>query len=127
MNLHPDILTDLVILYHAGEASEASRALLETEAQGNPKLAAALAAPPRGVPHLPVGAPDVHRRAIHDIRSVFRFRLLFTGFSVALLALAIFQPGAGTGRPWLPLVYLFIAMGVAFLALRAHRHGHRRL
>ena len=46
MTLHPDILTDLVILYHAGEASEASRKLLEEGAARNPRVAAALATPP---------------------------------------------------------------------------------
>ena len=34
MNLHPDVLTDLTILYHAGEASQASRTLLEDAANG---------------------------------------------------------------------------------------------
>ena len=41
MTLHPDVLTDLVILYHAGEASLATRALLEAEAAVNPALQAA--------------------------------------------------------------------------------------
>ena len=44
MTLHPDVLTDLVILYHAGEASQATRSLLETEAAANKELAAALRA-----------------------------------------------------------------------------------
>ena len=41
MTLHPDVLTDLVILYHAGEASEASRRLLGAEARRNPRFASA--------------------------------------------------------------------------------------
>jgi hypothetical protein len=36
MTLHPDVLTDLVILYLAGEASQATRELLEAEAVSNP-------------------------------------------------------------------------------------------
>lgn len=58
MTLHPDILTDLVILYHAGEASEASQKLLEEEAARNPRVAAAFATPPRtaaGDPRYPYG------------------------------------------------------------------------
>jgi hypothetical protein len=40
MNLHPDVLTDLVMLYHAGEASQASREFLEKEALRNRPSAA---------------------------------------------------------------------------------------
>lgn len=63
MNLHPDVLTDLVILYHAGEASLASRELLEKEALQNPAIAAALAATPRAM--WPIAAPPtLHERAV---------------------------------------------------------------
>ena len=51
MTLHPDVFTDLVILYHAGEASQESRELLEKEAQQNPALAAALAPTARRAAH----------------------------------------------------------------------------
>lgn len=43
MTLHPDILTELVILHHTGEAF---RKLLEEAAARNPRVAVALATPP---------------------------------------------------------------------------------
>ena len=90
MTLHPDVLTDLVIQYPAGEASEASRKLLEGEATRNPRVAAALATPPRTMPPLAVDPPDVQRRAIQDVHRTFRRKLLLAGLSVALLLLAFF-------------------------------------
>jgi hypothetical protein len=123
MNLHPDVLTDLVILYHAGEASEASRALLEDEAKRNPRVAAALGMPPRPMAPLPVTPPDVHRRALHDINSALIVRLVFSVVAVAtaLILLALFLPPTRLGHPWLPVAMLVLVFGAVAIALRAHR------
>jgi len=86
MNLHPDVLTDLTILYHAGEASQASRALLEDAAKNDAKLAAALAAPPR-MAALPSVVPDVQRRAIDDLESKTKRRGIFFGWAIFLTLL----------------------------------------
>jgi hypothetical protein len=86
MNLHPDVLTDLTILYHAGEASQASRALLEEAAKSDARLAAALAAPPR-MASLPAGAPDVQRRAIDQLEGKTRKRGTFLGLGLLFLLL----------------------------------------
>ena len=92
MTLHPDILTDLVILYHAGEASLATRTFLETEARANPHLAGALAAPPRPAAALPVDPPDILRGALRDIRILFRRRLYYATGTSLLLGVAISVP-----------------------------------
>ena len=128
MTLHPDILTDLVILYHAGEASQATRELLETEAVTNPQVAQALAAPPRPPAPLPLEPPDTLRVALRDIRLLFRRRLYFaTGAVVGLLALAFFVPQFLKPYPWLPFACLLVIWVVALFALRAHKRAGRRL
>lgn len=86
MNLHPDVLTDLTILYHAGEASQASRALLEEAAKNDARLAAALAAAPRMAP-LPGAVPDVQRRAIAELESKTKRRGSFIGLAIFLTLL----------------------------------------
>jgi len=88
MTLHPDVITDLVILYHAGEASQASRDLLEKEAQQNPAVAAALAARPRIMQPIEV-APMFHEReALKKVRLHYMYRALIAIFIVlALIAL----------------------------------------
>jgi hypothetical protein len=88
MTLHPDILTDLVILYHAGEASQASRAFLEEEARRNAELAAALAAAPRAMAALPNGAVD-ERRALRKVRMRYVLLALGAAWCLALLLLAL--------------------------------------
>ncbi|MBM3787140.1 MAG: hypothetical protein FJW30_22515 [Acidobacteria bacterium] len=69
MTLHPDILTDLVILYHAGEASQATRTLLEERAASDPAIAAALQAPPRIPSPLPAAPKPDHRLALRSARN----------------------------------------------------------
>jgi hypothetical protein len=86
MTLHPDILTDLVILYHAGEASQASRELLEKEAMQNPALAAALAARPRVMPPLETAPMFPEREVLKRVRRHYLYRALFAiCLAVALL------------------------------------------
>ena len=122
MSLHPDVLTDLVILYHAGEASEASRSLLEDEATRNPRIAAALQTMPRPAV-LPVQPPDVERRAIREINFALLIRLVFAVISVSagLIFLAFIFPPSELGHPWLPVAILAVVLGAAIIAVRAHR------
>ncbi|MBM3764862.1 MAG: hypothetical protein FJW32_05680 [Acidobacteria bacterium] len=89
MTLHPDIITDLVILYHAGEASQATRKFLEEEAGRNAQVAAALAAAPRAVAALPGGAVD-ERRAFRKIRIRYVLLALGAAWCLALLIIALF-------------------------------------
>lgn len=127
MTLHPDILTDLVILYHAGEASLATRIFLETEARANPHLAGALAAPPRSAAALPVDPPDILRGTLRDIRILFRRRLYFATGTSLLLGVAISVPQFYERYPWLPFVCLLLIWIAALFALRAHKRASRRL
>jgi len=127
MTLHPDILTDLVILYHAGEASQATRELLETEAATNPGVAKALAAPPRPMAPLPPDPPNSLHVALREIRALFRRRLYFATGAVGLLALPFFVPQFLKRYPWLPFVCLLLIYIAALLALRAHKRAGGRL
>ena len=127
MTLPPDILTDLVILYHAGEASQATRDLLETEAATNPQVAQALAAPPRPAAPLPLEPPDTLRAALREIRLLLRRRLYFTTGAVGLLALALSVPQFFKRYPWVPFVCLLLIWIVALFALRAHKRAGRRV
>ena len=105
MSLHPDVLTDLVILYHAGEASQASRALLEEEAIHNAALAAALAAGPRLMQ--PIGAAPMmkEREVMIRVRRHYRIRaVVIIVLVVALVAVwsILRTPGSpprGRGLP----------------------------
>src|SRR5262245_25443611 len=88
MTLHPDVLTDLVILYHAGEASQASRELLEKEAQNNPVIAAALAAQPRMMQPINVEPKLDEREVLAKVRRHYLYNALTAvGIIVAFLAM----------------------------------------
>lgn len=93
MTLHPDILTDLVILYHAGEASQATRALLEAEGAGNPQLAAALAARPRNTapPPMPPDPALDERKVFRRVRTRYQAISFAVVWTLVLLAIA-FSP-----------------------------------
>ena len=103
MTLHPDILTDLVILYHAGEASQASRELLEKEAMQNPALAAALAARPRVMPPIETAPMIPEREVLKRVRQHYQYRALLA-ICLALALLVVFavlrseRPNPGSSR-----------------------------
>ena len=89
MTLHPDILTDLIILYHAGEAPQASRALLEEEAARNPQIAAALAATsPKPAPLPAYPAPD-ERKVLRRVRLRYQVLSFAALWMLALLAVGL--------------------------------------
>lgn len=131
MTLHPDILTDLIILYHAGEASQASRALLEEEAARNPQIAAALAATsPKAAPLPAYPAPD-ERRVLRKVR--LRYQVLSFGavWMLALFAVAMLPRFASSSGglaiamamvPFAALLLFFAgAVGALYLLIRAVR------
>jgi hypothetical protein len=89
MTLHPDVLTDLVILYHAGEASQASRELLEKEALQNHALAAALAARPRVMPPIEMAPMIREQEVLKRVRQHYIYRALLA-ICLALVLIAIF-------------------------------------
>jgi hypothetical protein len=97
MTLHPDVITDLVILYHAGEASQASRELLQKEALQNPALAAALAARPRVMPPIEMAPMILEREVLKRVRQHYLYRALLA-ICLALALIAIFAV-VRTDRP----------------------------
>lgn len=127
MTLHPDVLTDLVILYHAGEASQATRSLLEAEAAANPQLAAALAAPPRQAVPLPAAPQDAGRVAIREISRLYRHRNLLVAVIAALLLILISALRLQEDYPWLPFATLAVWWVVAMIGLRVHKQLQKRL
>ena len=127
MTLHPDVLTDLVILYHAGEASQATRSLLETEAAANKELAAALAAPPRQVAPLPAAPQDAGRVALREISRLYRHRNLLVAVIAALLLILISALRLQEDYPWLPFATLAVWWIVAMIGLRVHKQLQKRL
>lgn len=131
MTLHPDVLADLVILYHAGEASQASRALLENEASRNPQVAAALASTARTMAPMPTDpAPDA-RRVLRRVR--LRYQAISFGvvWTLALLVVALLprlltsDVGVGLTVSLLPFAVLALffagAAAVLYFFVRAVR------
>ena len=86
MNMHPDILNDLAVLYQAGEASPATRELLEREALSNPELARQLM-PAKDLAKIEIQTPDAQRRALKSIGHWNRLYTNFTGAAIAFTLL----------------------------------------
>lgn len=127
MTLHPDVLTDLVILYHAGEASQATRVLLEAEAAANPQLAAALAAPPRQAAPLPAAPQDEGRLALREISRLYRHRNLLVAVIAALLLILISALRLQMDYPWLPFATLAVWWVVVVIGIRVNKRLQKRL
>ena len=127
MKLHPDILTDLVILYHAGEASQATRSLLETEAVASKELAAALAAPPRQAVPLSAAPQDAGRVALREIGRLYRHRNLLVAVVVGLLLILISALRLQNDYPWLPFATVAAWWVVAMIGVRVHKQLQKRL
>lgn len=86
MNLPEDVIVDLLPAYFSGEASAATRAIVDTHFAAHPQFAQAMRAA-QGAAGLPridaAGAADDGREAIRRVRKALRRRGL-------LIALAIF-------------------------------------
>jgi hypothetical protein len=89
-NLHPDVWADLALLYQAGEASPATRALLEQQATVDSELARRLVADadlaPLKIPAAPA-TPDVQQRALRSINHWNRLYSTFRGLAFGLTLL----------------------------------------
>ena len=91
MSVPREVILDLLPLYAAGEASPASRALVEEYLRGDPELAArarALAAPERGVPEGPL-VPELELRSIRRTRRMIAAQRWLLGFGIGFTALAL--------------------------------------
>jgi anti-sigma factor RsiW len=90
MTLHPDVLRDLLPVYLAGEASPATRALIEEHLARDPELASlvreAAAENLSGLADLPVtptGEPTFEKAALDETRRALRLRSLLLGLAIA--------------------------------------------
>jgi len=133
MNVTRDVITDLLPLYLAGEASAGTRALLEDYLRENPEFASTVReATQRGAALLetaPLGAPshDAEKATLERVRRFNRRRsvLLALTFGFGLTAFAFSFDGNQIrwilmgDSPWQALLFLMAAFGcsVAYLAM----------
>jgi hypothetical protein len=110
MTISHDVMTDLLTVYLAGDASADTKALIEEYARSNQAFADRLrAAATISVPADPVEEslpPDRHLRALERTREFIFLRTLFTAGAVLFTLL--------------PLVFTFGPGGVEFLILGRH-------
>lgn len=109
MTLHDDVMTDLLTVYLAGEASAATRALVEARAAGDPGFAGRLAAARAvslGGGEAPAVAPDAELRALGHTRQFLFLRTLFLAWGVVFTLL--------------PLTFTFDGGGVQFVFWGRH-------
>jgi anti-sigma factor RsiW len=83
MQITRDVVTDLLTVYLAGEASTDTRALVEQWLRSDPELAERVArARQIDLPAVPVPAPTVERRALDRTRRVLRTRAVVLGTAI---------------------------------------------
>ena len=131
MTLHPDILADLIVLYQAGEASQASCALLAEEAARDPKIAAALAASPRTIPPLPASPASSERKVLRKLRLRYQAISFAVVWTSVLLVVALLPRFAKTSTgieiaitvvPFAGLILFYTgAAGALYFFIRAIR------
>jgi hypothetical protein len=106
--------------YHAGEASQASRALLAEAAPRNPVVAAAMSAPPPAMAPLPADPARAERRMFRKLRLRYQalsFAFVWTvTFVLAMLAPHWFSPSEAAVALWLTL-FRWLCRGWLPLAL----------
>ncbi|MBL0157939.1 MAG: hypothetical protein IPP47_12680 [Bryobacterales bacterium] len=105
--LPPEVMDDLLTLYLAGEASPASRQLVDEYARTHVEFAAALrSANELELPASPARpAPDLELAALKKTREYFRLRSIFMGAGIFFSLLPFsFRAGAG-GFEWLVIGY----------------------
>ncbi len=91
MTLHDDVMTDLLTVYLAGEASAATRALVEARAAADAGFARRLAAA-RDVSlesAAPAAAPDAELRALGHTRQFLFLRTMFVAWGVVFTLLPL--------------------------------------
>jgi hypothetical protein len=104
MTLHDDVMNDLLTVYLAGEASAATRSLVDARAAADPAFAARLAAAQRtAVPDLslPGPAPNAEMTALKHTRQFLFLRTLFVAWGILFTLL--------------PLLFTFDDAGVRFV------------
>jgi hypothetical protein len=137
MHIDRDVILDLVPLYLSGDASHASRQLVERYAREHPDIAEALETPdlvalvPPGEQTLP---KEMEMRALERTKSLLRLRsiLLGTAIFLSLLPFSVRGGAAGVRWFWSGAEAYAVSVGVlaviawfayALLQRRLHPHG----
>ena len=97
LEVNREVVSDLWPLYQGGEASPASRVLVEAFLAEDQAFAAALAASqrvPRVMPQARL-SPDVERRLLDNARADARTKMIMIGMGAALLVLAFIVLAGG--------------------------------
>lgn len=89
MNLHPDVISDLITLHQLGEASEATKQLLEQEAPQALKRAGLNA------PALTAAPPNAQLESVRRLRRHMRMRSIFIGLGIFFALLPFSMRGSG--------------------------------
>ncbi len=97
--LPPEVMNDLLTLYLAGEASAATRALVEDYARQNPRFARALAGAgnPLPVPDTPHTTEDHEMHTLKLVRQYIFLRSLFFGMGIAFTLIPFLFTWSGNG------------------------------
>jgi hypothetical protein len=134
MKLDDDVMNDLMTIYLAGEASSATRAIVEARAREDATFAARLAAAQgMAVPLQDANPPgrDAELRALTETRQFIRLRTIFVAAAVffSLLPLAVRGGDSGVEFVFLGrhdgLVWAFWSLAAA--SWSAHYVMHRRV
>lgn len=138
MNVTRDVILDLLPLYVAGEASPATRELVEEYLKGDPELAARAREmhAQMGASHLPSLAPETEMKSLRRTRQVLAWQRWLFGLGIALTAIGCslrieFDGARPTHLHLLMFDYpyafgmSFVAGIVCLLAYRALRRRHR--
>jgi ferric-dicitrate binding protein FerR (iron transport regulator) len=135
MNITRDVITDLLPLYLAGEASPGTRALLEDYLREHPDFASTVReAAERGAALLegvPAAAPphDREKATLERVRRFNRRRtnLLALAIGFALMLFSFSFDGSGLrwvmlrDSPWQALLFLIAAVGCSLAYVRMGR------
>ena len=126
MKITRDVITDLLPLYEAGEASQDTRNLVETFLQGDPEFTRLVRAQKSslGEPLQPALSQGVEMKTLQKTRALLKKRTYFMAFAI-VFSLSAFSFSFGPqGVHWLwaetPILSLvFLASGILFWGLYA--------
>jgi hypothetical protein len=134
MRLDDDVMNDLMTIYLAGEASPATRAIVEARAREDTTFAARLAAAQGMAVPLPAANPpgrDAELRTLAETRQFIRLRTIFVAAAVFFSLLPLAVRGGDGGVEFLflgrhdGLVWAFWSLAAA--SWSAHYVMHRRV
>ena len=126
MKITRNVITDLLPLYEAGEASQDTRSLIDAFLQDDPEFARLVSVQklPLDEPQQPALSQGVEMKTLQKTRSLLKKRTYFMAFAI-VFSLSAFSFSFGSqGARWLwsetPIIALaFLAAGILFWGLYA--------